>query len=86
MKTHVMPAQFDGEKFGARYSLSTRDGSFFVGGDGLLHYPDSLPDEPIFDPPDPPAVRQTKFTAGASNRNPTGFVEARRGQFIPYFD
>ena len=45
MKTHNLPVEFDGAKFATRYGLSTTDGSFFVGGDGLLHVPDSLPDD-----------------------------------------
>jgi len=61
MKTHILPLQFDGLKFSSRYSLSPTDGSFFVGGDGLLHYPDSLPDEPIFDLPDSPLTVLRNF-------------------------
>ena len=54
MKIYPVPFNFSGSKFAARYGLSTTDGSFFVGGDGLLHVPDGLPDDPpIFDPPDP---------------------------------
>lgn len=54
MKIYPVPFNFSGSKFAARYGLSTTDGSFFVGGDGLLHVPDNLPDDPpIFDAPDP---------------------------------
>lgn len=59
MKTHILPAQFDGAKFAARYSLNSLVGDFFVDGDNLLHYPDLVPDEPIFDPPDPPQPQGT---------------------------
>ncbi len=51
-----MPAQFSGAKFAARYGLNNGPTifDFFVDGDGLLHFPDHIPDEPFFEVPDPP--------------------------------
>lgn len=51
MKKIPMPAQFDGAKFAARYSLTPED---FFCAYGELHFPDSLPDQPVTEAPDPP--------------------------------
>jgi hypothetical protein len=48
MKQIKLPEQFDGGKFMARYSLALKD--FFVR-DGMLHFPDHLPDVPVFEAP-----------------------------------
>jgi hypothetical protein len=53
MKTFTLPPAWDARKFTVRYGLTIND--FYVGGDGLLNTPDSVPDNPIFDPPDTPA-------------------------------
>lgn len=58
MKAIALPAQFDGAKFKTRYSLANED--FFVVG-GILFYPDALPDLPIFDAPDAPAIVQQRI-------------------------
>ena len=67
MKTHVLPARFDAAKFASRYGLDFKVGQFFVGGDGLLHYPDFIPDEPIFDPPDAPKPKISERLDGVKN-------------------
>jgi hypothetical protein len=57
MKTILAPIPFIAEKFVIRYNLPNFKGVspdvWVDGGTGLLHYPDSVPDNPIFDPPDP---------------------------------
>jgi hypothetical protein len=50
MKQFPFPPAFDGTKFAQRYGLS--EFSFWVQ-DNVLHFPDSVPDSPIFDPLDP---------------------------------
>ncbi len=86
MKTYPMPKDFSGTKFAARYGLDPLKPDFWSDGK-LLYVPDNLPDDPpIFEPPDPPAARQTKFTAGVGSRNPAGFIEIGRGKFMPYYD
>lgn len=60
MKAYPLAGPFDGAKLAARYGLKTTDGSFFIGGDGLIHVPDNLPDDPpVFEAPDPPVVTKT---------------------------
>lgn len=49
----IDPAQFSGEKFAIRYGLDSFRGDFSINGN-ILNYPDSLPDSPIIEPPDPP--------------------------------
>jgi hypothetical protein len=51
----VAPPPFDGAKFMARYNITVND--FYVS-NGLLYYPDSLPDNPILDGPDAPNIVQ----------------------------
>ena len=54
MKIYPKPTAFDGAKFAARYGLNAIRGDFWDDGNGFLHVPDGLPDDPpIFDPPDP---------------------------------
>lgn len=85
MKTYPAPANFSGAKLAARYGLNSMK-DFWVS-NGLIYVPDGLPDDPpIFEAPDPPAVRQSKFNVGTPDRNPRGFMELARGKFVPYFD
>ena len=53
MKAYLMPAEFDGGKFAARYGLDSMKDFWIIG--GLLYVPETLPDDPpIFEAPDPP--------------------------------
>jgi len=55
VKKILIPANFSGTKFAARYSLAEAD--FFTQHDALgalwLHFPDSLPDSPVLETNDP---------------------------------
>lgn len=54
MKTYVLPAVWDAEKFAKRYNLDPFSGDFYVGGNGDLVVIPTLPDSPpIFEAPDP---------------------------------
>lgn len=53
MKQIKLTEPFDGAKFAQRYGLDAIEGEFFIR-DGVLYYPDDLPDEPVLEPPDPP--------------------------------
>ena len=50
MKHFIVTTPFDGAKFATRYNLAID--AFSMNGN-VLTYPDSLPDVPIIDPPDP---------------------------------
>lgn len=52
MKVITPPAGWDAMKFATRYSLDYKT-DFYLDGNRQLHYPDALPDAPIFDFPDP---------------------------------
>lgn len=54
MKTHKLPAVWDANKFAVRYGLNAFRAEFFVDENGLLNYPDTLPDDLIFEIPDSP--------------------------------
>ncbi len=70
MKKFPKPAQFDGAKFAARYGLDAIAGDFFVDGEGMLNVPDSVPDNPVFEAPDPrgPSITE-KINALPGNVN-----------------
>lgn len=72
MKTHPLPDNFSGAKFALRYGLDAMKDFHAVG--GVLFYPDTLPDEPIFEPPDPPVDKMAglKLALDAAINPPVG--------------
>jgi hypothetical protein len=61
MKTITLPTGFDGAKFAERYGLDTQSDFFVV--DGVLHFPEALPDTPVLEAPDPLIIRLRKAAA-----------------------
>jgi hypothetical protein len=73
LKRIPLPANFDGEKFVARYGISSKDIIARQNDKGQweLHCPDSVPDVPVFDTPDAapakPAAEIAKILADTAS-------------------
>jgi hypothetical protein len=87
MKTYDLPSIWSASKLIGRYNLNFNT-DFYIDANGkLVVIPDFkiTDDPPIFEPPDPPAVRQTKWTAGTPSKEPAGYTEIAPGKFVPYY-